>query len=188
MCLYEPKKLNQEEEIVCYKVLYKSSAGGVYDKDPDNLDIMYSPYYGSRYHMNRTKYTKCEGEVVNGHYIVNTEEKIDVSFLGDRPCTSTTSFKSFPCKVIHGALHSFKNLDDALYMADLLLANYDNTFVVKCVIPKTSKYAYEGFSEIGTKGKRRSPSYASQKLKPIEIVKHFNVWDELEYEMKGFNV
>lgn len=178
MCLYAAKRINPQEEIVCYKVLYKSSAGGVYDKDPDNWDIMYSPYYGSRYHMNHTKYTKCEGEVVNGHYVVNTQENIDVSFLGDRPCTSTTSFKSIPCKVIHGALHSFKNVEDAMHMADMLLGNYDNTFVVKCVIPKTSKYAYEGFSEIGATGEKFAPSYASQKLKPIEIVKRFNVWNE----------
>ena len=64
MCLYEPKKLNQTEDIICYKVLFK---GGWCDNQPFNEDVLFSPFYFSPYRIGNTKYTRCQDNVVNGH-------------------------------------------------------------------------------------------------------------------------
>ena len=61
-----------------------------------------------------------------------------------------------------GAYHSYQTLND-------VYANYfDNPryVVCKCIIPKDSKYVYSGLNNCDEESK----GYASQKLKPIEIV------------------
>lgn len=59
------------------------------------------------------------------------------------------------------AFHSFANYGDIKEFKD---KNYKgSSVIVKCIIPKNSEYIYEG-TYAGVK------SYASQKLKPIEII------------------
>jgi predicted small secreted protein len=64
-------------------------------------------------------------------------------------------------KIHGGAYHSYINVNEIekAYFIDSRYA------VCKCIIPKNSKYVYKGISSNGTQG------YASQKLKPIEILK-----------------
>ena len=64
-------------------------------------------------------------------------------------------------KIHGGAYHSYVNVNE-IEKSYFLHSRYA---VCKCIIPKNSKYVYKGISSNGTQG------YASQKLKPIEILK-----------------
>ena len=154
MCLYEPKKLNQTEDIICYKVLFK---GGWCDNQPFNEDVLFSPFYFSPYRIGNTKYTRCQDNVVNGHCYY--EKKV------------------VKCKCLYESLHSFKNEEDAKDYAKSLTANFPKVYVVKCIIPKTSKFLYDGFCVLRKNEEFKAESYASQKIKPIAIIDCF----ELKY-------
>lgn len=61
-----------------------------------------------------------------------------------------------------GAYHSYQNIADI--PVEFLL--YSDFVVCKCIIPKSSKYVYSGYNNEN----ENSKGYASQKLKPVEIV------------------
>lgn len=62
------------------------------------------------------------------------------------------------------AIHSFKSINDATSYFKNLERYFDSMFAVyECVIPKTSKFLYEG--KFGTQ-----VSYASEKLTPIKQI------------------
>ena len=158
MCLYEAKKLNQTEDIICYKVLFK---GGWVDSDPFNEHVLFSPFYYSLYRIGNSKYTYCQDNVVNGHYYDGK--------------------KVTNCKCLNEALHSLKNKEEAIDYAKSLSANFPKVYVIKCIIPKTSKFLYDGFCLVNDK---KFQSYASQKIKPIAIIdcfeqKHNTVQNEM---------
>ena len=71
-------------------------------------------------------------------------------------------------KINDGAYHTFKNYEDAL-------ASYNNgkggQHIIECIIPKNSKYTYIGTCLLFTNQTVCVESYASQKLKPIKIIK-----------------
>ena len=69
------------------------------------------------------------------------------------------------CKknMIHeGAYHSYQNIADI--PVEFLLR--PEIVVCKCIIPKSSKYVYSGYNNEN----KSSKGYASQKLKPVELV------------------
>ena len=61
-----------------------------------------------------------------------------------------------------GAYHSYQNIADI--PVEFLLR--PEIVVCKCIIPKSSKYIYSGYNNEN----KNSKGYASQKLKPVEIV------------------
>ena len=61
-----------------------------------------------------------------------------------------------------GAYHSYQNIAD-IPVEFLLCFDF---VVCKCIIPKSSKYIYSGYNNEN----ENSKGYASQKLKPVEIV------------------
>ena len=65
-------------------------------------------------------------------------------------------------KIQGGAYHSYQNIADI--PVEFLL--FSEIVVCKCIIPKSSKYVYSGCNN----GDQNSKGYASQKLKPVEIV------------------
>lgn len=74
-------------------------------------------------------------------------------------CTVVGCFSSE--KLIYGgAYHTYSSLLAAQQFAD----RFSSLVVVKCIIPKSSKYVYKGTISDGKEG------FASQKLKPIKVV------------------
>lgn len=79
-----------------------------------------------------------------------------------------TVYSSYYCNgcqknMIHGgAYHSYQNIAD-IPIEFLLCPGF---VVCKCIIPKSSKYVYSGCNN----DNKNSKGYASQKLKPVEIV------------------
>ena len=65
-------------------------------------------------------------------------------------------------KIQGGAYHSYQNIADI--PAEFL--SCPDFVVCKCIIPKSSKYVYSGYNN----DNENSKGYASQKLKPVEIV------------------
>ena len=65
-------------------------------------------------------------------------------------------------KIQGGAYHSYQNIADI--PVEFLLR--PEIVVCKCIIPKSSKYVYSGYNNEN----KNSKGYASQKLKPVEIV------------------
>ena len=65
-------------------------------------------------------------------------------------------------KIQGGAYHSYQNIADI--PVEFLL--FSEIVVCKCIIPKSSKYVYSGCNN----DNKSSKGYASQKLKPVEIV------------------
>lgn len=64
-----------------------------------------------------------------------------------------------------GAYHTFKKYKDAKKYA---IADGWNGVVIQCIIPKNTKFIYEGWYDtyVGM-----FPSYASEKVKPVKIMK-----------------
>lgn len=129
MCLVDVKRIKNEEDIICYKVLY-------YDNITSNF---YSPYFTRK------------------KWIIGRTES-----LKDRTLPIVKDLHFNRNVIQEGAYHSYKNLNDAIRS----IKHISGRVVVKCVIPKNSKYVYEGVN--GIVG--ASEGYASQKLKPLEIV------------------
>lgn len=78
-----------------------------------------------------------------------------------------------------GAYHSYFDLEDAIYFAKRSI--WINLYIVECIIPKNSKYIFEGTTgymihnkSTKTKFQKDCNCYASQKIKPIKIVAHVN--------------
>ena len=135
MCLNKAVRIKPEKDIVCYKLFYK--------RDSDNT--LYSLYKGSPYKLNNTKNTRK-----------SKPNLYCFEFLGEKTYD-----------VFESALHSFANYEDTKFFKEDagIFKNIKSikSIIVKCIIPKSSEYIYEGTF-------RGVKAYASQKLKPIEIL------------------
>ena len=149
MCLYKIKKLNKKKDITCYKVFYcvSNGSGGF-----SILSIVRDyPYEMSVVHSTNTDSPQID-------YIDSTYEPY----------------------IRGNSLHSFKTLYGAKKMVKFFLKHKPFTLptnsiaiiIVKCVIPSDSNFIYKGiFLEKDFSLK----SYASEKLKPVEIVKYYPI-------------
>lgn len=149
MCLYKIKKLNKKKDIACYKVLYAvpNGSGGF-----SILSIVRDyPYEMGVVHSTNVDFPQI-------HYIDSTYESY----------------------IRGNSFHSFKTLYGAKKMVKFFLKQKPFTLpmnsiaiiIVKCVIPSDSNFIYKGrFLEKDFNLR----SYASEKLKPVEIVKYYPI-------------
>lgn len=143
MCLSVPKLITPKKDIVCYKVLK------VYN---DKSSVFVSEFQSFHYELGHTYSTnKNKPKIVE---TVPTLCRWKIVIEGD-------AFHSF--KTVMGAKGYCKKYGYSSSVNDY------NYVIVKCVIPKESKYIYEGDydNSWGTGYK----SYASQMIKPIEVIK-----------------
>lgn len=150
MCLYKIKKLNKKKDITCYKVLYcvSNGSGGF-----SILSIVRDyPYEMGVVHSTNVDFPQID-------YIDSTYEPY----------------------IRGNSLHSFKTLYGAKKMVKFFLkhkrgvtlpTNSIAIIIVKCVIPSDSNFTYKG-RYLETDFNLRS--YASEKLKPVEIVKYYPI-------------
>ena len=149
MCLYKIKKLNKKKDITCYKVLYAASNGS-------GGFSMLSIIKDYPYEMGVVHSTNTDSPQIS--HIDSTYEPY----------------------IRGNSLHSFKTLYGAKKMVKFFLKqkpfmlpmNSIAIIIVKCVIPSDSNFVYKG-RFIETDFNLRS--YASEKLKPIEIVKYYPI-------------
>ncbi len=166
MCLTKAKLIQTKNDIVCYKVLKLVS--------PSTPNKFYSPIIGRDFHqipyayeLNRTELQPfCIAPEIVGYRFIEKE------YMGMKSKKGVIS-------VANGAFHSFKYERSALKYAKRL--SYDSFYgteldgkicqyvVVKCIIPKDSRYIYKG--QISGEHMR---GYASSAITPIEIVKNEN--------------
>jgi len=140
------RKIKQECPMRCYKVLLLSE-----DKE------LVSPYYKStKWEIGETK-TADNGAMENG--IVKTYRDGLVNVNG-------------------GAFHTIKTFEDAqvyrvthgIYCSEVLRKSEEKEYtpvIVECEIPADSKYTFEGKV---IQGLEELAGYASEKLKPVEVV------------------
>ena len=157
MCLYKIKKLNKKKDITCYKVLYcvSNGSGGF-----SILSIIKDyPYEMGVVHSTNTNSPQID-------YIESTYEPY---------------IRGYEPYIRGNSLHSFKTLYGAKKMAKFFLKhkrgvilpiNSIAIIIVKCVIPSDSNFTYKG-RYLETDFSLRS--YASEKLKPVEIVKYYPI-------------
>ena len=151
MCLYNPKQVTLDKDLVCYKVVHYDVETGKY----------ISPFtHPGTYTIGRTR-------SLNG----NKLPKIEPHGLFKIPA------------ITGGALHTLLEPADAVRLAKSLL--WQNLHVIECVIPKDSKFVYEGYIPMyKSKELSHATSYASQKVKPVRVV--FHVFrHEGKYEVKS---
>lgn len=149
MCLYRIKKLNKKKDITCYKVLYAVSNG-----------------YGG---------FSILSIVRDYPYEIGVVHSTNVDFPQIRYIDST-----YEPYIRGNSFHSFKTLYGAKKMVKFFLKQKPFTLpinsiaiiIVKCVIPSDSNFIYKG-RFIETDFNLRS--YASEKLKPVEIVKYYPI-------------
>ena len=149
MCLYKIKKLNKKKDITCYKVLYcvSNGSGGL-----SMLSLIKDyPYEMGVVHSTNTDFPQI-------HYIDSTNE----------PYIRGNSFHSF--KTLYGAKKMVKFF--LKHKPFTLPTNSIAIIIVKCVIPSDNNFIYKGrFLEKDFNLR----SYASEKLKPVEIVKYYPI-------------
>jgi len=160
MCLTKAKLIKTENDIVCYKVL-KIRSGK-----------LLSPIIGRDFHQITYEYelnrTELQPYYIYPEYRIQSEKE----YMGKK-------FKKSSITIGNGAFHSFKYERSAFKYAKRL--SYDSFYatefpgdicqyiVVKCIIPKNSKYIYKG----KISGEHMI-GYASSAITPIEIVKNEN--------------
>lgn len=149
MCLYKIKKLNKKKDITCYKVLYAVSNGS------GGFSIL-SIVRDYPYEMGVVHSTNVDFPQIR--YIDSTYE----------PYIRGNSFHSF--KTLYGAKKMVKFF--LKHKPFTLPTNSIAIIIVKCVIPSDSNFIYKG-KYLETDFSLRS--YASEKLKPIEIVKYYPI-------------
>ena len=164
MCLTKAKLIKTKNDIVCYKVLKLVS--------PSTPNKFYSPIIGRDFHQITYEYelnrTELQPYYIYPEYRIQSEKE----YMGKK-------FKKGSITIGNGAFHSFKYEHTALKYAKRL--SYDSFYaselygkicqyvVVKCIIPKDSRYIYRG--KISGEHMR---GYASSAITPIEIVKNEN--------------
>lgn len=155
MCLNRIKKLNPKKDIVCYKVFYfvPNDYGGF---------SMLSLFRDYPYEMGTVHSTNTDLPEINYDFSDNSKNSAYIK---------------------GNALHSFKTLYGAKKMAEFIINRIPNSMpiksnailIVKCIIPADSNFTYKGrFIEPYCNLR----SYASEKLKPIEIVTSYPVVSE----------
>lgn len=170
MCLYKSKKIQTDEDIVCYKVLYKN-----------HKKELISPYYPIKWEVGKETV-----DDTNINYYFETP-------LGETYYYFTNNFKSpnedDTLTVARGVFHTFKNKEDAVLAASAFTSLFTNYIVVyKCIIPAKSELIFEG--EFLTKNQCMVDSYGSNRLKLIEEISSFKCehhieFDEIKYCLKN---
>lgn len=147
MCLVDCTKIKTNEDVICYKVV----------KNINNV-IFSSPFKSA------TIWEIGKQKEIKNTAISNLKK---YSLYKQKVITNSYMHKIYGC-----AYHTFTTEEDAFdYIKKSRCENAFFRFsVLKCVIPKSSKYVYEGTFSITESIKYKS--YASQKLKPIELIKH----------------
>ncbi len=152
MCLINPQKLNQTHDVVCYKIFYKRADNNLFYKIINKLfygKILFSAFRFVVYRLGWTKKVN-----VDEPYIFSYQKKIEGN-----------------------SLHSFVTLDDAYnflkndyeaFLGDVWNRNNYMPCIVQCKIPENSNFLYKGIFE--GENNRIYQSYASEKLKPEEII------------------
>lgn len=136
MCLYEATKINPKEDITCYKLVETGRLR--YSNTPPTNPVQ-PPVLRSPYYSNKTwKLGKTE----------TLNKCIHPELVGS--------------EIYGGAYHSYASLLNAVRVASK--HSMYEVAVLKCIIPKSSKYVYKGTVYSGDKG------FASQKLKPVKVV------------------
>ena len=137
MCLGKAKKITTEEDIVCYKVFEY------------NFGRLESPFYHTRYRLGEKKRLKRKDPEMRGLKVLNSNGKVERSY-----------------SVYGGAYHSLAHYVNAMYLAQRMSSGNRSSCVVKCIIPKSSKYIYQGeFDDV--------TAYASQQLLPVSVESGF---------------
>ena len=157
MCLVNPQKLNQTQDVVCYKIFYKRADNNLFYKIINKL------FYG------KTLFSAFKCAV----YRLGCTKKLNIN----EPYVLPYHFSSL--KRIEGnSLHSFVTFEDAFNFLkndyEMLIDNLRNRklytpCIVQCKIPKNSKFLYKGIFE-GKDNRIIYQSYASERLVPEEIV------------------
>lgn len=159
MCLDRIKKVNQKKDIICYKVFHSvaNDYGGF-----SMLSIIRDyPYEMGTVHSTNTDFPEIK---------YNLEIKYKYSPSNKKPYIRGDSFHSF--KTLYGAKKFAKFFASR---NDIMPEKSKAILVVKCVIPSDSNFTYKGrFIESDFNLR----SYASEKLKPIEIVTSYPVIGE----------
>ena len=166
MCLFNPEKIQPEEDIIVYKYL-------LYNED-DKGNITYvSPYYKDTVWK--------EGETL-------TAEPVDGGLLTKRSIYCTMDMVTV---VEGGVFHSFEKPEDAMHHGRFNFI--DNTVVGKFVIPKDAKVVFSGVFTLYKSDYVNGnvyPCYGSTELKFIGEVpgtretceeKHRNFFEQCGY-------
>ena len=146
MYLVDCNKIEQKNDIICYKVVKNIN------------DVTFSSPFKSA----------TIWEIGKQKEIKNTS----ISNLKKYSCYKQKVITNSHMHRIRGcAYHTFTTEEDAFdYIKKSRCVNaFFHFSVLKCVIPKSSKYVYEGTFPITESINYKS--YASQKLKPIEVIK-----------------
>lgn len=137
MCLTNVKRIYPKEDIICYKVVTVS-------RNFRDRSVRYlSPYYSRK----EWKLGKLES-------------------LKDR--TDAEAYRSWGThekNVYGGAYHTHGTYESAERHAESYLQKGLHVKILECIIPKSSKYVYQGMIPVSNDW-----GYASQKLKPIKVV------------------
>lgn len=155
MCLDRIKKVNQKKDIVCYKVFHSvaNDYGGF---------SMLSIVRDYPYEMGTVHSTNTDSPEIKYIFKYNGSS--------EKPYIRGNSFHSF--KTLYGAKKFAKFFASR---NGIMPEKSKAILVVKCIIPSDSNFTYEGrFIESDFNLR----SYASEKLKPIEIVTSYSVIGE----------
>lgn len=137
MCLYSAKKVTPEEDILVYKVLRIRKR---------SVNLLNIKEYCSPYHWDTVWYLR---------------ERKDIDASEPELVRQVSMFEGEYFRIQGNAFHSFKNKEKAMEEAgylELMLDEPEGVYVVgEFIIPKDSRYVYEG-SYSG------SVSYASSSL------------------------
>ena len=145
MCLVDCNKIEKKDDIICYKVVKNLN------------DVTFSSPFKSA-----TIWEIGKQKEIKNTSISNLKK---YSLYKQKVITNSHMHKIYGC-----AYHTFTTEEEAFDYIMILKTIYATKFsVLKCVIPKSSKYVYKGTFQIAEDVKYKS--YASQKLKPIEIMK-----------------
>ena len=145
MCLSESKKITQEGDVKCYKILLMNSKGE-----------LVSPFYkDTNWELGEVRTAKFS----NGY----TEDRI-ASYYG-----SIDSGAFHTLKTLDEAKEYYEYYKEYYYTPTILSDEWYTSVIAECTIPKDSKYLYEGMVYSGSLT-RFLDGYASEKLKIDRVV------------------
>ena len=140
MCLEKAIQIKPEKDIICYKICVFAE------------NRFFSPFYYFPYLLGKVEKIGKMGPEIYSSYSADSEM---VAIQGD-------------------SFHSFKTLRGAKGALEIIkkksgTSTTTNYVILKCVIPKDSKYVYEGLYYPDTDNKKYV-SYASQQIMQIEAL------------------
>lgn len=146
MCLVDCNKIEQKDDIICYKVV--KNLNDVVFRSPFKTNTLWE--IGKQKEIKNTSISNLK----------------KYSFYKQKVIANSYMHKIYGC-----AYHTFSSEMEAKKYIEIayIPESRKGLSILKCVIPKSSKYVYEGvFHGVNYESYK---SYASQKLKPIEVIK-----------------